>query len=737
MKRVAWGIVNHADDWSSRSLSLSSDDANESERHCTPSTEISDLVVEFGKMIDGFSGEGPSTIASSALFEISNHFTWQSDYHQIYSLSSAVTKRVSVRTLASAVEDSSDDLSSGASLNEMHDVIDPKIGSFAADFTSVVPAPPKQNFGFNILCLSQDVDVEPSLRDVCRGQKVQAYRSSLFWWILLLIVVPLVLTNAVICWVVSSYGIDTVDLRINATAEETQKLEVVALSSITALKATQAQLSANEVIRDLHVETRLAGWLMFDGMSRSDAFTRMEEKAAQQCREYNLDDTTRNCPFYLDFTTAPCACDWEDLNDLACANVDVTDSRNLQERFFYCQARDFDVATGFRNDASSFGPGVDDSSNATRWWDDVEKVPGARKSVNASGFSTTYDRVRVSSAMALVDIPLYNYVTQMGRPKHLLSTLVAFQADGLVTGYDGCGHHEGLVSSFVSNERNRAFEIAPGLCPEGKFGFDPRCRAWYSTGRALYEGLRQPIHITSPYMFAVEDQFAATATSPIVNPATGEYVGQTLLDFSLSSLRALFTGLGDCISFLITPDEGGTGGDTVIGPNGFRGRKSVPISDLLFASENSSSPRRLLFESSILQSMKNGTSGHAKFSRLNMHGDSESLTLAFEPVSVSGLLPLDPSDVSRGVNVSSVLVYSVGVAFSDDEIMRPGRVFLRLIHSRLEHIRRIYLAVIATVSALFIVFACNVSLSPPWRGTAVLCSLAYIFLRLIDHYQGD
>jgi len=112
-------------------------------------------------------------------------------------------------------------------------------------------------------------------------------------------------------------------------------------------------------------------------------------------------------------------------------------SRSLQERFFFCQSRDADEETGNRVNASSFfeNEGVDVSPETTLFWDDFDSLPGSEKGSDAAGFETTYDRARVSSAMAVADIPVYNYATQLGHKKSFIASYTALDADGMMTGY--------------------------------------------------------------------------------------------------------------------------------------------------------------------------------------------------------------------------------------------------------------------------------------------------------------
>jgi len=164
-----------------------------------------------------------------------------------------------------------------------------------SDIVSIVPAPRKKNFGTNISPLKGSFKNgfdDPQFG----GRSLLAYRSSLFWWILTLIVVPLVFTSVLICVTVSSQIINAVKCSVDGAGKTSLALEVDTLRSIARLKSTQVQMSINEVVRDLHVLTRFAGWLLFDGITRSDAFTHVEQ-SSQECRGYN---ETRICPVLFD-----------------------------------------------------------------------------------------------------------------------------------------------------------------------------------------------------------------------------------------------------------------------------------------------------------------------------------------------------------------------------------------------------------------------------------------------------
>ena len=119
-------------------------------------------------------------------------------------------------------------------------------------------------------------------------------------------------------------------------------------------------------------------------------------------------------------------------------------------------------------------------------------------------------------------------------------------------------------AQFVPDEENRAAEIAPDLCPPGKFGYDPRCRPWYNETKELYlrTGGTEAVHITTPYLFANKREVGLSAASPIANPRTGTFVGEALLDFDPVGLREALQNMKDLDAILIAVEADAFGGDT-------------------------------------------------------------------------------------------------------------------------------------------------------------------------------
>ena len=145
-----------------------------------------------------------------------------------------------------------------------------------------------------------------------------------------------------------------------------------------------------------------------------------------------------------------------------------SDTRDRQILHFSCEFSDR-FSNGDRN--FTLFPDTSYSAETVVWWDEISKLPGSEKGALASGYSTTYDRLRVISASPVHQV-VYN---QDVSKKYSLFTAVGFESDGLVVTFMGCQTNN-LVTfgSWSSTEENKAYEIRPELCPLGKYGYDPR-----------------------------------------------------------------------------------------------------------------------------------------------------------------------------------------------------------------------------------------------------------------------
>jgi len=194
-------------------------------------------------------------------------------------------------------------------------------------------------------------------------------------------------------------------------------------------------------------------------------------------------------------------------------------------------------------------------------------------------------------------------------------------------------------------------------------------------------------------------------------------VGQVLYDFVPRALQSIFKSSEEPIAFIIAPNDGGTGDDTVIlapedgGPESLGTSGPSSILDLLFQHDGEASPYRMEFESKIRKRMKDGEDGFQSFKRTAQDGRTETLQLAFRPVTARVMLPIDPSDFIRGVDRTEILVYSVGIAYREEDIRGPWRNIEDGVHGELQRLQTIYLLIIGFVSFLFLLFSCYVRIS--------------------------
>jgi HAMP domain-containing protein len=738
---IAWQIVNHSDCRASNKLLVGKSYDLTPIVQCAPTSEITDLVIEFRRMIEGFSGGGASIVAEPALVEIRNELTWQSDFRQLYcrdqsdptgfscvdlqsvevpmvavakpksgtfsSFVAKLEKRILSSSIGSETPPSSCDQSS--ELDESRDKI----------AASIVPAPNQKHRGKNVLFTTDEDRGSVSKNDYrCALQNNSVLRSALFWWILLLLVVPLITANVIICAIVSANVERILPSWVSLVAETSITLEIEALMVTVASKAVLALTVLYEPMRDLHLLTRVSGWLLFDGIRRSVSFTEADKSSTEECKTYFAD---QSCPFYSQ-SRAPCPCDWEEPYEfsrrtctegnhtglerrfLSDETFQLSKTRSIQKRFVSCQARDTDAFTGNRNSSQSF-PTFDYSPETTLWWNTFDEMPGSEQGADVSGFATTYARARVSSAMAVVDFPIYNYAVKVARPKINVATYLGFEGDGLLTGFSGCRYSQTALSSFSSRKTNQASELAPDLCPLGKYGYDPRCRPWYASGKAQYLSSGSMLHVTAPYFFLGDTKVGTTVTAPVVNPNTDEFAGMAGLDFYPEMLRRSLATLNDLTSFIITPTEDVFGGDTVVAPNNTQPWMSASIVDLLFQFDEEGSQNREYFRNEILPRMRNGEKGCVRFKRNLDDGGEQVLILAFYPVFVRELSIVDPSDFGRGAITSGKLVYSVGIFACEGNMRMPFEAIEEDVDQDLRSKATLYFALVAAATFVFTVFA--------------------------------
>jgi hypothetical protein len=386
---------------------------------------------------------------------------------------------------------------------------------------SLIGAGLHAGFGRNVLIQTEYINTSGRFRHhrpSPMDRLNQARSSRLFWWIVGLIVAPLLLAMAAICTVVALEVSTVLPSWLEEAEVVSRSIQQKSVDTAATSFASFTEVVLTDPIRDLHLITRFVEWSFFGGINLSESLTDIDQ-CTEECKEF---PPGRTCPFFDDDTRAPCDCDWHDLHDHECRPYEI-DSRYLQKVFYAGQSQDADE-DGSRYNISY--PKTDFSADNTSWWTSLGTLPGAEKGFAASGFETTFDRVRTLSALSAVAAPVYNHGTDHLH-QHILGVFVGLEADGMIVGFNPCEYTFATIAHFQSTQENGAAKIRPDLCPLGKFGFDARCRGWYDEGKALGKP-----YITPPYVFATSQLLvASSATAPLVDPSTGQHVGQTLIDF--------------------------------------------------------------------------------------------------------------------------------------------------------------------------------------------------------------
>ena len=509
---------------------------------------------------------------------------------------------------------------------------------------------------------------------------LQVGQSRLFWWIVTLLVLPLTAMIVTVSW--GFYN--RVILRFPELLHPTQIASLRILETGVVNGARSGALLATETLmepaRNIHLYRRFAEWLLFGVIELAPGFTETLE-FTEECKHYPSDGS---CPALADKTRTPCDCAWNDVNVGAssCRVFERNESsRHLQRRFFSSERSDADPVTGERQNTSY--PNVAFWPNSTYWWDNETVTPGASTgdmSSTTGADNTTFNRLRALSAMAVVDFSLYHYsgVTDRTKP---LGMYVGLEADGTLTGYAGCDFSFPQLSHFQSNAQNRAASIRPDLCPEGKYGYDARCRDWYANGRKT-----GAVRLIAPYRFAITDTVAMGITAPIIDTRTGEQVAQALMDFFPQPIFGdqQTTGM---LPVIVTPDKDINGGDTIAAPNYSLGDTSPDIVDVLFPHDAENSTNRRYFEETVLRSMKSGEFGWRRFERNREDGTPEAMLIAFDRVAVRDTRPINSRNFGAGVNVSEALLYSWGLLVANNEM---GQDIRNLDKDALDRVLRIF-----------------------------------------------
>ena len=517
----------------------------------------------------------------------------------------------------------------------------------------VVPSSTRINLGSNtkrtqsmhILSLSQETaEDDTSIRG-----------SPLFWNILCWIVIPLLAFIAAIMIIVGINLMNNFPTWIEKAMDESGELEIQHLITSTDLITKHMEQIFEEPLKDLHMIHRTAGWLLFDAIDISDGIADIEMDFLEECKMYK--DPLKECPYVVSDTRSPCPCEWNDPWGRACMNSTVTslanDPRYVQKLFYMTQRKN--TSEGFPS-----------SPQETSWYSDPNQLEGAKIGSNASGYSTAYARSRVTSALSTIILPVYNYGTEVRADGTISSGFdgyISFEADGAYGGYAGCNYDHVSYSHFVSNDANGAYKITDN-CPNGTYGYDPRCRGWYD--EAKREGLEknEGVYVTPPYKWANIDNIGTTAVAPLIDPKSGEFVGNTLLDLLPTEISKVVDKSKINHYIVITPSgqavisseiDGQSGSDSIIG--------LLAPNDTLPGTETYDNITK------IIEDMQNEGYDSGMFTRTLKNGTLEMFAYQYEPIYSRELRPVQADDYSRGAVHTTDFQYSIIMYQEVEEIV--------------------------------------------------------------------
>ena len=645
----------------------------------SPETELSGLTREFSKMVSRFAGQGTAKNVKIKEAESKNIFNLSHKFSALYQ------SRKDAVFVYDYTRQSSGVSTTSPTSEEMLE---------------------RQNFGPNFDSGADTASIHtPTRRQDYDGTVA---KSPLFWWILGLIVIPLLIVAVSISTVVLVNISTELPSLIIPVKEEYLVLRNATRFSATSMRAIQASQITEKSARDNHLLTRFASWLLFDGMNMSNSFTELLE-GAEECKTSSAGS---QCPW---MANRLCDCAWNDIGSRTtgkCTSFKPGASRPLQKLHFEAQNQDTDM---FGTRLSTSFPNVASSPAATSWWNNTSTLPRLQSDVgNSTGtrYVSTDGRVRVLSALSSVLIPLYNYDTSDDKP---FGMYIGYEADGMLAGYTGCDYSFATFPFWMSSESNGASKLRPELCPIGKYGYDARCRGWYADSKSGADAGEGNLHITSPYVFVQAELFAQSASTPLIDPRTQTYVGQSLVDLIPSSI---FTSLESDdtklapggFPILVTSKKSVLGTDTLVGPDFSLGNSEgkaieeliLPYDELYCEEQDPKCTAWKQFEP-ILTEMKEGNAGSSVFTRTGPSGAEEVIDISYAPVLVKHFRALDSSDLSRGVEREDILIYSLALAETEKGITQSFQSIEQYVKTEV-NICIAVLSVLIFFSAILIIY---------------------------------
>jgi hypothetical protein len=402
---------------------------------CSPRTELDDVVLEFNRMVSTFSGRMMAKSEKGRNHEVANQIVLHGDLNDLYLSRRDEDFKYALEPpveLVQADEQHGDD----ASMIRFH------------------------HGGSNLIACPTLTTNAPSLVKKTNSGKW----SPLFLWIVGLIGIPLLLVNITI----SSVVMRTVTQSFSDSVESAENffldVQTRALFVHSFLRADYLSSLTRQSTRDAYLLTRYSGWLLSEGISRSESFTEVTT-GVEQCKSFSED--AASCPYVE--KEYVCDCAWNQRqrpSGMTCSEY-PNGSRDLQVPYWASESQ---AALDDGDRPGTLFPSASYSPETVAFWDDPFELPGWQAGWNASGIDTAYDRLRVISALPLLQV-IYNSQTTTDS---VLSIFVAFEADGMIFGYRGCSNTLHASAGHFRISEADSSKTRAEICPAGKYGYDPR-----------------------------------------------------------------------------------------------------------------------------------------------------------------------------------------------------------------------------------------------------------------------
>lgn len=433
MNRIASDIVDNFGDPTKNTL-IKQTKQTTKEVRCAFKTEINEVVQEFNKMVESFSGSFKTKVEKIKSEEVCNIFREHEEFLDLYENRRKEEFKYKVDKIS-----------------PYQTVLNDDDSSKGRDYIHI---------GSNLRFCEAN-NSSSSLKSLPQAKK-RRILSPIFLWTVALIVLPPLIFNVTILVLTVTRLYDDFDSHFTPLKDFFLEKQMQALSFKTSIRSSSVAKVAGKGVNDLYLLTRYSEWLLFGGLHRADTFTQVTS-GVERCK---TDLNPEDCEYFKE--NYICDCKWNDNRTQEVWNDNKTQescgsypdgSRHLQVPFFALQ----------KNGGLSF-PNSSFSRETTSWWENATMLPGSDENLPASRYSSSYVRLRSVSSIPIVQVT-YNADVEK---RYFMGAFIAFEADGLMYGYEGCSSAYHVTYANFTLDNKKAAEVRPKLCQLGKYGYDPR-----------------------------------------------------------------------------------------------------------------------------------------------------------------------------------------------------------------------------------------------------------------------